>query len=466
VVTGPVCAPPEAPSTTSDQSGSSSAGRDHSADSPPSRFYAGMLLPVGVAALIQSLYLWDVRRTLYHNGDAIYYDLQAKLLTEGYWFINPYDFAWKSTITPSATHPPLTTLVLALADEIGASSWAWHMVVMAVIFVFAVLICGFVGRSLAGPRAGVVVALVVAGYPYLWVNPGAVLPETIELLVVALVLWAVLRFWNRPRLLTAAELGLYLGLAALARSELILLILLIGVPLILLCRGLTLMGRLKNLLGMGLIVAVVVGPWVGRNLTTFHHRELLSSEGGVTLETANCKATYYGADIGWWSFACDDATVPAGADESDMDVAARRVGERYIETNESRFAEVMAVRVLRVWDLYRPVQQAHLDQSDARPAVISEAGAVYFYLLVPVAVLAIGALRRRRVIVFPLVALVATATVAAALFYANGRYRVEGDLGVAILGGVGIDVLLTLHIQRAAAKALTTVRGPDRQPRC
>ena len=31
--------------------------------------------------------------------------------------------------------------------------------------------------------------------------------------------------------------------------------------------------------------------------------------------------------------------------------------------------------------------------------------------------------------------------VAAALFYANGRYRAEGDLGVALLAGVGIDVI-------------------------
>ena len=151
-------------------------------------------------------------------------------------------------------------------------------------------LCGVVGRRMAGPRAGIVTALVVATDPYLWVNPGAVLAETVELLVVALLLWAVLRFWARPRLVTAGEIGLYLGLAALTRSELVLLVILIGIPLVLLCRGLSRMDRVKQLAVMGLLFVVVVGPWVGRNMTAFHRPEYLSSQGGITLATANCDA--------------------------------------------------------------------------------------------------------------------------------------------------------------------------------
>jgi 4-amino-4-deoxy-L-arabinose transferase-like glycosyltransferase len=401
-----------------------------------------MLLPVGVAILIQSGYVWGVHRSIYHNGDAVYYDFQAKLITKGYWFVNPYDFAWKSTVTPSASHPPLTTLVLAGADELGASTWTWHIAVMAAVFVVTVGICGLVGRQLAGARAGVVVALVVATYPYLWVNPAAVLAETIELLLVALVLWAAIRFSKRPQFRTAAELGLYLGLAALTRAELTLLMLLIGAPLVLGCRRILPLRRLKCLGVMGLVIVVIVGPWVGRNLTTFHHREYLSTEGGVTLATANCNPTYYGGDIGGWSFSCDVAKVPANADESDIDGVERHEGVRYIEAHKSRVVVVVAVRVLREWDLYRPIQQAQFDRSDARPAWVSESGMVYFYLLAPLAIAGAVMLRRRRALLFPLVAVVVTATIAAALFFANGRYRAEGDLGLAILGGIGIDALI------------------------
>jgi hypothetical protein len=171
----------------------------------------------------------------------------------------------------------------------------------------------------------------------------------------------------------------------------------------------------------------------------------------VTLETANCNATYYGPAIGSWSFACDNAQVRPGADESDMDLAARQAGEHYIETHKARLVEVVAVRVLRVWNIYRPFQQAAFDESNARPLSVSEAGTISFYILAPFAAGGLWALHRRRVPVFPLVALLATATLAGAAFFANGRYRAEGDLAVAILAGIGIDVLVGHYLRRVTA---------------
>jgi hypothetical protein len=249
------------------------------------RFLAWMALPLGLAALIQVIYLWDVHRTLYHNGDAVYYNVQAKLITQGHWFVNPYDFGLKGVLVPSASHPPLMSLVLAGADEVGATTWTWHMVAMAILFVAAVFVAGLAGRQLAGPRAGVVVATVVAAYPYLWMNPAAVLAENLEVLLAALAMWATVRFWKRPRPWIAGELGVYLGLAILTRSELVLLLLAIAAPALIVTRGLTPRARLGRAAVLALGVLVVVGPWVGRNLTTFHHPELLSSEGGAIART-------------------------------------------------------------------------------------------------------------------------------------------------------------------------------------
>ncbi len=421
-----------------------------------------MALPLGLAALIQGVYLWHIHTWTYHNGDATYYDLQAHWITKGYWFVNPYLASYGFGVTPSASHPPLTTLVLALSDFVGATTWGWHQVVMALLFVVTVAICGQVGRMLAGDRAGIIVALVVASYPYLWVNAGAALSESVELPITALLLWASLRFWTRPRLRTAAEIGLYLGLAALTRSELILYVVLIGIPLVLLCRGLTRAGRLKSLAVMVLAVVVVLGPWVGRNMVAFHHPEYLSSEGGVTLATANCGATYYGPNEGWWYYHCyPNVKLPPHSDESDTDKAMRHLGEHYIRTHESQLPFVMAVRVLRAWDLYSPIQQARFDQLDDRPIWASELGMVYFFMLVPFAVAGVVVLRRRKVLVFPLVALVVTATLAAALIYANGRYRVEGDLGVAILGAVGVNALIDLWWRRRRSAPADVPAVPD-----
>ena len=409
----------------------------------PERFRVWMILPLGVASLIQMAYLWHIRGWYYHNGDATYYDLQAKFMSEGHMFVNPYLAAYGLALVPSATHPPVTTLVLTGADFLGFTSWGWHQVVMAAIFVVTVGICGVVGRRLVGPRAGIVVALVVATDPYLWVNPGAVLAETVEMLLIALLLWAALRFWDRPRLRTAGEIGLYLGLAALTRAELILFVFLIGLPLVLLCRGLTRGDRFKQLVVMGIVFVVVVGPWVGRNMVTFHHPEYLSTESGITLATANCPQAYYGNTEGWWDHLCNsNVTFPGTADESDKDQVLRHIGLQYIEHHESRLVEVMGIRVLRSWNLYRPIQQSSFDTLDARPVWVTQSGMWYFYALVPFAVAGGIFLRRRRLLLFPLVSLVITATVAAALFYANGRYRTEGDLGVAILGAVGIEALI------------------------
>jgi 4-amino-4-deoxy-L-arabinose transferase-like glycosyltransferase len=409
----------------------------------PKRFAAWMALPIGIATLIQVFYLWDIHKWTYHNGDATYYYLQARWMTDGHFFVNPYLASYGVALEPSASHPPLTTLVLTAADELGANSWLWHQVVMALLFVITVGLCGVVGRRMAGPRAGIVVALVVATDPYLWVNPGAVLSETVELLIVALLLWAVLRFWARPRLVTAGEIGLYLGLAALTRSELILFVILIGIPLVLLCRGLSRMDRVKQLAVMGLLFVVVVGPWVGRNMTAFHRREYLSSQGGVTLATANCEPTYYGNDVGWWDDYCYSGIKnPKGYDESDIDHVLRKKGEHFIETHETRAIEVMGIRVARIWDVYRPFQQAQFDQLDARPAWVTDLGTWYFYALVPFAVAGGVFLRRRKILLFPLIGLIITATIAGALFYSNGRYRTEGDLGVAILGAMGIEALI------------------------
>lgn len=309
------------------------------------RFRRWMALPIGVAALVQALYLWDIHRWTLHNGDATYYDLQAKLITQGHWFINPYLADERFIISPSASHPPVTTLVLALADVLGAQSWLAHQVVMAVLFVVTVGICGVVGRHLAGGRAGVVAGLAVGLYPTLWVNPAAVLSETLVLLITALLLWAALRFWEHPRLRTAGEIGVYLALGALTRSELIILTVLIGLPLVLLVRGLTRGDRWKNLAVMAGLCVLVLAPWVGRNMTTFHSPEYLSTQGGITLETANCDETYYGGAEGWWWYPCGSSVkIPAHADESDVDRAMRKAAKKYIVHHESRLPAVVAIR--------------------------------------------------------------------------------------------------------------------------
>ncbi len=407
-------------------------------------FVVGLAVAACVSLTIQLTFIHRVAKTAKLGGDAYYYANQAKLLVQGHWFVDPYKWAYDGhVLVPSAAHPPLTTLTLAIADIAGATSYGSHMVWMGLLFTTAVVVCGLVGRLAAGPRAGILAALLVATYPDLWVNPSVVMSETLVILAVALLLWAVLRFWRRPSLRVAVEIGVYLALAALARSELVLLVVLVGVPVILLCRRIGWRKRIGLVVAMGLTFGLVCGPWVGRNLATFHHPEFLSDQGGATLAVSNCNPTYYGPTVAWWNIGCiQKVQLPAHNDESDNDVLYRKIADHYIATHRSRFVQVALIRAARLWGIYRPYQQTTFDVLDGRPQWVSLLGLWFFYPFAALSLAGLVILRRRRVLVFPFVALMVTSTLAVVATFADTRYRVEADTALAILSAVTLDALL------------------------
>jgi hypothetical protein len=59
----------------------------------------------------------------------------------------------------------------------------------------------------------------------------------------------------------------------------------------------------------GIVAVVCISPWVVRNMTAFAQPVLLSNGAGTVLVQANCDATYYGPDIGYWSLGCANAVM-------------------------------------------------------------------------------------------------------------------------------------------------------------
>ena len=340
---------------------------------------------------------------------------------------------------PAAAHPPVPALLLAMADVAGATTPTAHMVVLAVVFVASVVLAGIAVRDLAGERAGLLGASVFATFPLLWVNPATVGPETAVIAATTLLLFAAVRFWSRPSSGHAALVGSALGLCALTRTDLVALVVLVGLPLGLGVRRVPWTTRLRGLAVMGALFLLVVGPWVGRNLALFGDTVVLSEEYGPVVAGANCPATGTGALEGWWSRACLDRVpvtgrTPEGA-TSDQVGAARA----YVSRHPATTVGVAAVRLGRVWNLYRPWQGADLETSSGRPAWVSRLGLVYFYLLVPVALVGAVALRRRHLLVFPFVAMLVLASVTAVLAFGDARFAVEADVALAMLAGVGLD---------------------------
>jgi 4-amino-4-deoxy-L-arabinose transferase-like glycosyltransferase len=428
----------------------------------PARFWLSMSGVGVVAALVQSLCIHSVyRRTTLWPG-ARYVATQADNLVRGQWFVAPagglggHVGTTVHGLIPTALHPPLPTVLIAIADVASISGATLHMVFLAVLFVVSVGLAGMTVRQLAGPRAGILAALIFATFPLLWVNPATLGPETVVIAVSSLLLFASVRFWKQPNVTSAAVVGFSLGLAALTRTDLIGLVVLLGLPLGLLVRHTTWLGRLRYLGVIAALFALVVSPWVIRNQVVIGHSAVFSDDYGLVLAGANCPATSTGPLEGWWSAPCAaavpgtgtgagaGAAAPAVASETTANRNGAHLARVYVSHHLSDSVGDAAVRFARLWNLYRPLQGGQLEQAVGRPTWVSNLGLGYFYVLVPVAAYGVVILRRRRALLFPLVAMLLLSSITAIVAYGDARFAVEADVALAMLGGVGLDALARL----------------------
>ncbi len=424
----------------------------------PGRFGA-WLTGVGALALLIQLRFIDASAHLPLSSAAAAARVQASWLVRGFWFVDPshLDPTYPAR-SVSALHPPITTLLLAVADVASATGVTAQRVFFALIFVGAIVVGALCARALAGGRAGILAALVLATFPALWVNPVTLGPETAVVGLSCLVLWASVRFADHPSTGGAAEIGAYLGLCVLTRTDLVALVVLVGLPLAVFARSASWLERGKFVVVLLAVVVLVVAPWAGRNLATFSRTTLVSNDTGAVLAGANCATTYAGPLEGWWSAGCADAAASGGNQPA---VAAEQLaaGRHYASSHEAPLVSVAAERVGRLWGVVDPIAGARLEALTGRPVWVTELATWYLYLLVPTAVFGAVVLRRRRLLLFPFAAMIVLATLTAALAYGDARFRVEADAAMAILAGVALDSLWR-RIERTAGQT----RSPG-QPR-
>ncbi|MBA3303249.1 MAG: hypothetical protein H0U26_05175, partial [Acidimicrobiia bacterium] len=148
----------------------------------------------GLAVRVGYVLLFRTDMTLTGN-DAFVYHVGAELLADGYGFIEPLGAVGLLPPEESATHPPLFFLWLAAASLVdpGGASLTLHLLWSCVLGTATVVVCGLVGRVVAGRRCGVVAAAVAAIYPNVWVHDGMLLSETMALFTASLVLLTAYR---------------------------------------------------------------------------------------------------------------------------------------------------------------------------------------------------------------------------------------------------------------------------------
>jgi 4-amino-4-deoxy-L-arabinose transferase-like glycosyltransferase len=270
----------------------------------------------------------------------------------------------------------------------------------------------------------------------------------------------------------ALLLGGAVGLAALTRAEAAFLAVLLIVPLALLTTNHT--WRVRAIRGgMALVAsAAVVAPWVIRNAVTFESHPLTLSNGsGFVIEISNCDQTYGLAaptdasgnalanedvdkNLGYWAPECDRTPWPPG-DETVVAAAKQQTGTDYIASHQRRFPVVVAARVGRIWDLWRPRQSYDFNRffenrkditigSPDGPNVTFSpvlVAMVMYYPLLAASVVGLWLLWRRRLTIVPFVAIVIMTTLTAAISFGITRYRVGADACLPILAAVAIDAL-------------------------
>jgi hypothetical protein len=185
------------------------------------------------------------------------------------------------------------------------------------------------------------------------------------------------------------------------------------------------------------VAGLTVGPWVGRNLATFKDPTFVSTGQGPVLLGANCPATYAGYNLGSWSLQCSVAVRPA-ADPSVESARQQHKALSYLDHHLGRLPVVVAARVGRLWDLYRPIQMAQVDVNEGRPYWASLAGLAVYYLLLPLGVAGVVVAVRRRATVWPLLVPAGVLTVVSAVGYGLVRFRAPFEPCLVVLAAVSL----------------------------
>ena len=415
------------------------------------RLAGAVVLGLGVR-LVYALVVMGSRSV---TGDGREFHFLANVLATAHRYVQPFVYmAQHGRSIPTAEKPPLYPALLALPSWVGLDSVTAHRVATCLMGAALVALVGLLGRRVAGERAGLIAALIAALYPALWMLDASLRSESLYAPLIALVLLAAYGVVDRPSVRRAALLGLAIGLAALTRGEAQFLLLLLALPLLwLVPRG----GRLRLAAAVVAGFLVVVGPWLARNWIVFHRPAAISTNEGGLLAGANCHDAYYGRLIGSWG--CLPVNDPRwGSNEAVIAGHLRTRAIDYASDHAGRVPAVVGVRVLRVWDLWRPPDTARFQAFiDDRNLHAQQAAVISLYLLVPFAVAGCVVLRRRGRPLRILLAPVVLVTVVAALTYGSTRFRVAAEIPIVVLAAVAVDALMARRAPRARPQEQTAV---------
>ncbi len=190
---------------------------------------------------------------------------------------------------------------------------------------------------------------------------------------------------------------------------------------------------------------LIVGPWIGYNMSRFQDPVFISSGFGVTLASSNCADLYQGAYEGYWSLECAvlaKDTFTRGSDESVHGSEAQAYAFRFIRHHQNRIFPVEMAREGRAFGLFHPLQQIRLDSTvETRPYRWALVGLGMYYALVLLSVGGLVLLRHRRIPILPLLAVGVDVAISVALTFGQTRYRTTFEVALVLAASVQLEWL-------------------------
>lgn len=415
------------------------------------RFWLGL----GAIALVgAALRLWRVLGD--HRAaigiDGVDFHLSALRLADGQGFVATL----AGHDVPSAAHPPAWSLTLGAVSWLGGRSVETHQLVAAALGVLLVVLAGLVGRRYFNPRAGLAAALLVAVYPGFWLVEGDVLGEPLTLVVLAVAMLLVADLRDRPTLGRTALVGAVCGVLALTRSDALLYLVVVVVPVLAVARDLTVARRLGRIAVAAIVALVVIAPWAAYNTHRFHDPVALSTGDGVTLLAGNCPpGSYSGAGLGTSSQACLAAIIRAhpGMDPSQLNSRARHTALHNAREHVGRLPEVLAARLGRLTGVYHPGETVRIASASLSYGTgLLWAWTIAFWVAFALAIVGTVLAHRAGRPWWPLVAPFVVAVVVAAVSFGEARGHLVGDLGLLVLAGFALERLVARVERGATAK--------------
>jgi len=435
-------------------------------ETDPGWFRPALIAVVVGALALRLVYVFVSRRNFDPHGDAFFYHAGANLLVDGQGFISPY-FVQSGIHRQAAEHPPLYIIYLAIPSLLGMKSVLAHLIWSCVAGAATVALVGLVGREVGGARVGIIAALIAALYPNLWAPDGMLQAETLSMLATAATLLLAYRYWHKPSGRRLVLVGGACALGALARSELILLIPLLVLPLAFSTREQSWNVRLRWLGASVLAAALVIAPWTIYNTTRFAHPILLSAQIDPLLASANCQSTYYGELRGYFDIQCAAKVakrrhITLQDDESQENVIYRHEAIEYVRHHLRRVPFVEGVRLLRIAGLYKTDLYVHADTliEGRSPLWISWAALYTFWFLALLSIAAVFIRRGRRhrsggpsPPLYPLLMPIVVVIVTVLVTYASTRFRTTAEPSFAVLSALAIDGVIAMFSTTRARPA-------------